>query len=965
MTVTVSGTNGTPTGTVTLASGSYSSGAVTLTGGSAQIVIAAGKLATGTDTLAAVYSPDAGSLPTYAGASGTGSVTVTAPALITPTVTLAGLGVVTTSRSLMLTVVVYGGSGEPTPTGSVTLTSGSYSSGAVSMTNANANITVPAGSLAAGTDTLTATYTPDTNSSSTYTSATGSDSETVIASVMPTVTVTPIPSSFTTAQTDMVTVTVTGGSLPVSGYVTLTSGSYNSGNVTLSGGSGQINIPAGALAVGTDTLTATFTATDPFYYFNGSGTGSVTVTSLTPTVTVTANPSSTSTTGTTTVTIAVSGGSGNPTPTGSVTLTSGTYSSGATTLTSGSAQIVVQGSALATGNSVPLNATYTPDANSSGTYSSATGSGSVAVAQVAITSFTASANPIPYGTASTQLTGVFTGGTGVITPGSLPATSGTPVTVSPTATTTYTLTVTPTTGTAVTQTISVSLATGGVTVNPANPGIAVTDQILGMNMAAWYDEITNANGVNAGFNGAGIKAIRWPGGSWSDQYHWGFQTGSSTLLSPYMCACSSATNCTANSQGWAGTGSFAQFVSKIPLTGPYDLALTANYGTNETCDGGGDPAEAASWVSAATNDGITVSHMTVGNEEYGSWETDLHSTPNSPTIYAAAVNGSDGNGGYYSLIKASSSNTMVGVVVEPNYSPWDQTVMTNDKGSYDFVEYHYYPEAPGSENDNTLIKQDAQALTTNINKIKSELNKWGTPNTPIYVGEIGGPYSNPGKQSWSITQGLYAGQVLGEMMNDGVSRLTWWIGFGNCNGNEGNNSSSLYGWQNFGGYNVFSDGPGDIGPNSSPCNYGGNGTIGAMSPTAVAFDLFSNVAVNGENVLTPSVAGDTADVVAYAATHSGGTAIVVFNRNETTSEPVTITLTGKSNSSGVTWYWYDKEMYDYTNTNCATALNCTVDPNHNYGSIDWAGPASTSLGAQTLPLTVTLQPWSMNVFIIP
>jgi hypothetical protein len=98
------------------------------------------------------------------------------------------------------------------------------------------------------------------------------------------------------------------------------------------------------------------------------------------------------------------------------------------------------------------------------------------------------------------------------------------------------------------------------------------------------------------------------------------------------------------------------------------------------------------------------------------------------------------------------------------------------------VEYHYYPETPGEENDTFLVQQAAQELTTNINTLRSELAKWGTPDTPIYVGEIGGPYSNPGKQSWSITQGLYAGQVLGEMMNDGVSRLTWWIGFGNCNG---------------------------------------------------------------------------------------------------------------------------------------------------------------------------------------
>src|ERR1017187_5651507 len=164
-------------------------------------------------------------------------------------------------------------------------------------------------------------------------------------------------------------------------------------------------------------------------------------------------------------------------------------------------------------------------------------------------------------------------------------------------------------------------------------------------------------------------------------------------------------------------------------------------------------------------------------------------------------------------------------------------------------------------------------------------------------------YGNPGKQSWSITQGLYAGQVLGEMMNDGVSRLTWWIGFGNCNGQAGNDSSSLYGWQDFGAYNVFSDGPSD---NTCP----GAGPLGTLSPTARAFQLFSNVAVDGENALTATVTGDKTDVRAYAATHSGGTALVLFNLDSTTNQLVTVTLSGQSASTSVTVETYNKAIYD-------------------------------------------------------
>ena len=327
--------------------------------------------------------------------------------------------------------------------------------------------------------------------------------------------------------------------------------------------------------------------------------------------------------------------------------------------------------------------------------------------------------------------------------------------------------------------------------------------------------------------------------------------------------------------------------------------------------------------------------MTVGNEEYGSWETDNHALPHDPTTYATSTTGANG---YYAQVKGASPSTLVGVSVNPGNTPaWDPIVLGT--ADYDFVEYHSYPEAPGSENDTFLVQQAPQELTTEINTIKAELVTAGKPNTPIYLGEIGGPYSNPGKQSWSITQGLYAGQVLGEMMNDGVSRLTWWIGFGNCNGQAGNDSSSVYGWQDFGAYNVFSDGTQD--PSCS-----GAGPFGTMSPTARAFQLFSQVAINGQTALNTSVTGDTTDVRAYAATNPAGTALVLFNDNETTSQSVVVSLIGKSTTSGVTVTTYDKALYDQSQTGV------------------WAAPTVATMGSQALPMTLTLTPWSMNVVIV-
>ena len=634
------------------------------------------------------------------------------------------------------------------------------------------------------------------------------------------------------------------------------------------------------------------------------------------------------------------GGSATTTPPPSITsfaASPGTIevgvSSSLTGVFSGGSGVISPGNIAATsGTAVQVSptttTTYTLTVTPTGNGAPATQQTTVTVDPVpAISNFTANPPTIAAGSSS-SLTADFTGGTGVITPGSLTVTSGTPVTVSPTATTTYRLTVTPPVGSvnATSQTTLTVNAAGTtaatVLINTSNLGPAVTDQLVGMNLAVWFDIVTNGSAVVSAFQQAGIKAVRWPGGSDSDNYHW-------------------ATNTGCNGTYTDSNDTFTNFVNDIVVPANLDLALTADYGTNAACNGPGVPSEAAAWVTAALSDGVTVSHMTVGNEDYGTWEEDDH-TPaanqHNPTVYASEMVGTSG---FYNSIKAASPNTLVGVVVDADNTAggWDETVLANALGSYDFVEYHFYPQAPGQESDTFITQQAAQDLTQNINTIKQELTAAGAPNTPIYVGEMGSVYTNPGKQTWSITQGLFAGQTLGEMMNDGVSRATWWIGFGNCNGQSGNDSSSLYGWQNFGAYNVFSDGSEDpTCPDAGP--------IGTMSPTAVAFELFSNVAVNGEHVLSASVAGDTTDVRAYAATHSGGTAVVLFNLNESTSETVQVTLTGISSSTDVIEYTYDKSIYDQSQNDV------------------WNPPTKTDLDAQSLPLTLTLTPWSMNVLII-
>ncbi len=135
VTVTVSGGGATPTGSVTLTSGTYTSAATTLTSGSAVITVPGSSLAVTTDTLTATYTPDSNSSSTYNSAIGINTVTVTAAT--TPTFALSNGGNIDVEAS-----VITGN------TSTITVTPANGFTGAVALTCAvtttPANPTSPA-----------------------------------------------------------------------------------------------------------------------------------------------------------------------------------------------------------------------------------------------------------------------------------------------------------------------------------------------------------------------------------------------------------------------------------------------------------------------------------------------------------------------------------------------------------------------------------------------------------------------------------------------------------------------------------------------------------------------------------------------------------------------------------------------------------------------------------------------------
>ena len=259
VTVTVSGPSGgsVPSGTVTLASGSYSSTAVTLSStGIATFTIPANTLPARTDTLTATY----GGNSTYTSATGTTSIVIVSTATKAPTVTVTPSSTsVDTSQSLSVAVTVSGISGSGVPTGYVTLSSSGYSSGLTALNGGSATITIAANTLSAGTDTLTANYSGD----AVYASATGTASVTVAQATYALAATT--PAAILAGNTATSTITGLTSSTGYSGTVTLSSCSLTSSSVT------NPNYPPTCAVSGT----ITYASGTP----SGSGTATISTTS--------------------------------------------------------------------------------------------------------------------------------------------------------------------------------------------------------------------------------------------------------------------------------------------------------------------------------------------------------------------------------------------------------------------------------------------------------------------------------------------------------------------------------------------------------------------------------------------------------------------------------------------------------------------------------------------------------------
>jgi alpha-N-arabinofuranosidase len=331
-----------------------------------------------------------------------------------------------------------------------------------------------------------------------------------------------------------------------------------------------------------------------------------------------------------------------------------------------------------------------------------------------------------------------------------------------------------------------------VTVNPKQRIRKVDRRMFGINAAVWDGAYASPN-TQALLTELDNQALRFPGGSLSDVYHW--QTNMS------------------EGQTFEWATSYDEFIQIAAATRAATY-ITVNYGT-------GTPEEAAAWVRHANKvKRNNVRYWEVGNENYGTWEADNNTRPHDPVTYATRFKE------YWRQMKAVDPSIKIGAVIalgEDAFANYPEQQVTNPRTGEvhsgwtpvmldtlrqlgvtpDFVVYHRYEQGPGGESDLFLLNS-ASSWANDAAAIRQMLDDYlGTKARKVELActEHNSVFSNPGKQTTSLVNGLFYADAIGNLLKTEFNAMLWWdLRNGQEAGN--NNSASLYGWRRYGDYGI-------------------------------------------------------------------------------------------------------------------------------------------------------------------
>ncbi|HEV8444052.1 MAG TPA: hypothetical protein VGQ27_11260 [Steroidobacteraceae bacterium] len=496
--------------------------------------------------------------------------------------------------------------------------------------------------------------------------------------------------------------------------------------------------------------------------------------------------------------------------------------------------------------------------------------------------------------------------------------------------------------------------TANVTVNAGTTLRVVDDRHFGANSTAWDSNLGTAQ-TQSLLAAAGIRAIRLPGGSLSDEYHWrtntnldhdsiagrwtwgaGFDKSSSLvtgLNAKAMITVNYGTGTPQEAAAWVAYANFpaagganvtlgpdspAPGTTALPTPGSYDWKTAQTWADLRAATPLATDDDHMNFLRLGRSAPFGFKYWEIGNENYGGWESDLQTPKQDPATYATRA------ANYMRLMKAVDPTIKIGVVVETGnqYNNWTATVLGTLAGlgagaRPDFVIYHRYDGAPGQENDATLLGKaaswpnDAADLR---NQITTAFGATAGANIEIIVTENNSVYSNPGKQSTSLVNGLYLADSVANVMQTEIRGLFWWDIRNGPPDSVPANPNVLYGWRNYGDYGILSTAV------SAP-------TIGSSSyyetyPTYFAFKLLSYFVRSGDSIVAASSSNPLLDVFA-AHRADGSYALLVLNKDPANDINASVTLNGVAITSAKL-YSYGKENDNAAKANAPGCADITA-----------------------------------------
>ncbi len=458
-------------------------------------------------------------------------------------------------------------------------------------------------------------------------------------------------------------------------------------------------------------------------------------------------------------------------------------------------------------------------------------------------------------------------------------------------------------------------AATAITINAGAVLHPVASNLLGIN-ATWWDSAAVTSQTQQMATAAGLNSYRFPGGSSSDEFHFNVQHNYSD---PVAITIPQFAQFIA-SAGGSGLVTL-DYGSGSPQEAAAELAYLLGLPSDPTAIGNGlewntstSQWQTVNWQTAgfwasiraasplAHDDGLnflrigraapfsTITNWEVGNEEYGSWETDYHGTlgpggistgaQHDPATYVAFAQ-------QFAALAASIVKVagLPGISIgidsgDPAGGGWTQSVLSDGLAIGfvpAFISDHSYMQAPGSESDSFLLN----STVSNASSVLDWSTRYGlyqmmlqqtlgsqASAVKVLATEFNSVYSNPGKQTTSLANGLFVANTLGSLLDSGYGAGYIWDLRNGWDTGE-NNSNLLYGWRKAGDYGVLAP----SGQNNPPY---ANTYI--AYPSYFAEQLASKIISPGGQVV--SAASNYGDLDVYAVVEaSGDLALLVINTN--------------------------------------------------------------------------------------